>query len=195
MLIRNAIFILNFLIAGAAFGAPLSAEELAKPCAECHGVTGVSTMAQTPHLNGQVADYLEQEIGGLANGARKTGVPNHVVPTWGAKEISAISKFYAGIKAMRPKQDIDAQKVAKGAEIYNKRCAECHADNGRESDKDAPLLAAQNLDYMLAQTKLFVSGKRRFPFMMDDAYRGLTLEDLDSVTHFFASQEQVRPRK
>jgi hypothetical protein len=31
--------------------------------------------------------------------------------------------------------------------------------------------------------------------MMDDAYRGLTLEDLDSVTHFFASQEQVRPRK
>jgi cytochrome subunit of sulfide dehydrogenase len=51
------------------------------------------------------------------------------------------------------------------------------------------------MEYMSAQTKLFVSGKRRFPFMMDEAYAGLNAEQLEAVAQFFAAQEQLKPRK
>ena len=80
--------------------------------------------------------------------------------------------------------------MAKGEALYKRRCADCHPNNGRESKRDAPLLAAQNLDYLMEQKRAFVSGKRQFVFLMDDAFRGLSLADLDSVAHFFASQEQ-----
>lgn len=193
MSIRIAFAFLGISIAGTAAAAPV--EDLVKPCTACHGAAGVAATPETPHLNGQIADYLEQEISALASGERKTAVADHVPKTWAHTDISAVSKFYAASKASRPKQDTDAQKVAKGAEIYKQRCAECHTDNGRQSDKDAPLMAAQNVEYMSAQTKLFVAGKRRFPFMMDDAYKGLNADQLEAVAQFFAAQDQVRARK
>jgi cytochrome subunit of sulfide dehydrogenase len=195
MPIRFAAFLLNLLAAGLAFAGTTVAEDLVKSCAQCHGTTGVAAVPQTPHLNGQIADYLEQEISALVSGERKTAVADHVAKTWTRADVSAVAKYYAASKAPRPKQAIDPQKVAKGAEIYKQRCAECHVDSGRGSDKDAPLMAAQDMEYMSAQTRLFVSGKRRFPFMMDEAYSGLNAEQLESVAQFFASQEQVKPRK
>lgn len=167
-------------------------QSLTTPCAECHGATGVSGVPKTPHLNGQLAEYLEQEIAGLANGDRATAVPNHVPKTWTAANISAVAQFYAQGTGQRPVQAIDSQKVAQGKVIHGKRCAECHPDAGRQSDHDAPLMAGQDLDYMIEQTKAFVSGKRKFVFLMDDAFRGLTPDELAAVAHFFASQDQYK---
>jgi cytochrome subunit of sulfide dehydrogenase len=192
---RIAVFIANIFVFSTALAASPAVEDLVKPCAECHGTTGVSALPDTPHLDGQFAGYLMQELSSIASGERKTSVADHIAKTWSGKDITAVAKFYASSKATRPKQDTDAQKVAKGAEIYNQRCADCHVDNGRQSDKDAPLMAGQNLAYMNVQTKLYLQGKRRFPFMMDDAYKGLNADQLESVAHFFASQDQVRPRK
>ena len=187
------VLLTGLLISGTACAA--TPEEMTQPCAQCHGANGVAAAPGTPHLDGQLMGYLEQEISALASGERKTGVPDHVAKTWTRADISAVAKFYAKTKAVRPKQETDAQLAVKGMELYRQRCADCHADNGRLSDKDAPLMAAQDLAYMSAQTKLFVSGKRRFPFMMDEAYQGLNAQQLESVAHFFASQDQVRPHK
>lgn len=44
---------------------------------------------------------------------------------------------------------------------------------------------------MLKQIRLFVGGKRKFGFFQDDAFKGQSLEDLDAVAHFFASQDPV----
>lgn len=180
------------LCGSAALAAPPDVQALTKPCAECHGPAGVSAVAGTPHLNGQLADYLEQEIGGLAGGSRASGVPGHVPNTWTGPEIAAVAKFYAASISPRPVQVINAQLAAQGKAIHARRCAECHPDSGRGSDHDAPLMAAQNVDYMLEQIKAFVSGRRKFVFLMDDAFRGLTPDELASVAHFFASQDQFR---
>lgn len=180
------------LFASAACVAAPDVQSLTTPCAECHGPAGVSRAAKTPHLNGQLADYLEQEIAGLADGGRVTGVANHVPKTWSPADITAVAQFYAQSTAQRPAQAVDPQKVAQGNVIHGKRCAECHPDAGRRSDHDAPLMAGQDLDYMLGETRAFVSGKRKFVFLMDDAFRGLTPDELDAVAHFFASQAQVK---
>ncbi|AYH41993.1 hypothetical protein [Azoarcus sp. DN11] len=178
------------LVGNAVFAAPPDVQSLTQPCAECHGAAGVSGAAKMPYLNGQLADYLEQEIAGLANGDRISDIPNHVPKTWSAPDIAAVAQFYAQSTAQRPAQSVDPQKVAQGKVIHGKRCADCHPDAGRSSDHDAPLMAGQNLEYMLEQIKAFVSGKRKFVYLMDDAFRGLTPDELASVAHFFASQDQ-----
>lgn len=190
MSIRTTILLSCAVFSASLFAAP--ADTLTVRCAECHGATGVSPLDKTPHLNGQLADYLEEDISGIANGARVTGIPDHIPKNWTRLEVAAVSKFYASSKAARPAQATDPVLVAKGEGLYKKRCANCHPNNGRESDHDAPLMAAQNLDYMMEQTRAFVSGKRKFVFMMDDAFRGLSATDLDSITHFFASQAQFK---
>jgi cytochrome c553 len=90
---------------------------------------------------------------------------------------------------LRPQSD--PELLAKGERVYANRCADCHLDNGRESDKDAPLMAAQDAAFLVAQSKLFKTGARKFPFMMDDAFRGLTDADLSAVAAFFAAQDPV----
>ena len=180
------------LFSVAVLAAPPAVDQLTQSCAECHGPVGVSSMAKTPHLNAQLASYLEEDISGYANGGRVSSIPNHVPKTWTGPEIAAVAKFYAASKATRPEQQTDPDMVTKGEVIYKKRCAECHPNNGRGSDHDAPLMAAQNVDYLMEQTRAFVSGKRKFVFMMDDAFRGLSPAELDSVAHFFASQNQYK---
>jgi cytochrome subunit of sulfide dehydrogenase len=180
------------LVSHTAFAAPPAVDVLTKPCAECHGLAGVSSAAKTPHLNGQLDTYLEEEIAALAKGGRVSAISNHVPSIWTGPEIAAVAKFYAASKAPRPVQATDPQLVVRGQAIYEKNCAECHPGKGRQSDHDAPLMAGQNLEYMMEQTRLFVSGKRKFAFMMDDAFRGLSPSDLDAVTHLFASQDQFK---
>ena len=189
-------FIRFFLLLCCAFScsgvSATTPEVLTQTCARCHGAAGVSPVEKTPHLNGQLAEYLEEDISALAQGNRPSRVTDHVPKTWSASEIAAVAKFYAQSKGARPLQAISLGEAAAGRQIYDKRCAECHPDNGRKSEHDAPLMAAQNLDYLIEQTQAFVTGKRKFVFMMDDAFRGLTAADLESVALFFASQDQYK---
>ena len=167
--------------------------ELLKPCAECHGTEGIASQAGIPHLNGQSAPYTVATLEAYLKGKRSSRVDKHIPPGLSATTLDAIATHYAKIKATRAKQTTDADKVGKAAAIYNSRCADCHPDNGRDVDKDSPLLAAQNLDYLTEQIKDFARGKRSFPFMMDEAYRGLKDEDLEMLAHFFAAQDETAP--
>jgi cytochrome c553 len=162
-------------------------------CIACHGIDGIGTQPGMPHLNGQQDTYLIDVITRFQRGRLLTEVPDHVPKTLDADQIDQIARHYAAIKAVRPKQETDPEQVARGEIIYRKRCADCHLDNGRDADKDAPFMAAQNLAYLISQTTLFVSGKRRFGFLQDEAFKGLSDDELRSALHFFASQEQYPP--
>lgn len=190
MFTRSLVF--SFCVLTGSIAAAATPEELTQGCVQCHGADGVSAIAKTPHLNGQSVDYLEETISALAKGDRLTDISNHVPKTWSRKEIAAISKYYANSKGVRPVQTTNPEKVAAGRQTYLKRCADCHPDSGRQSEHDAPLMAAQNLDYLIEQAQAFVTGKRKFVFMMDDAFRGLSATELEAVSHFFASQNQYK---
>lgn len=168
------------------------ADALLKPCVECHGSNGLAAKPATPHLDGQMATYLLDSLRAYTDGVRKTGVAQHKNISKDAAK--AIAEHYAAQKATREKSPTDPVLVARGDELYLSRCADCHPDNGREADKDAPLMATQNLDYLIAQSLAFRKGERRFATMMDDAYKGLTEADLIAVAHFFASQDQIAPK-
>ena len=160
-------------------------------CADCHGADGLAAKSGIPHLNGQLLGYLEASIANFRNKSRPGVAFGHDPAGIDAARMTDILKRYSATKAVRPPSAaINPSLVARGETVYNNRCADCHPDNGRESERDSPLMAAQNVDYLIKQTALFVDGKRKFAFKMDDAFRGLSADDLTSVAHFFASQNQ-----
>jgi cytochrome subunit of sulfide dehydrogenase len=159
-------------------------------CSQCHGSNGVSEQAQVAHLNGQLPEIFTDTMAAYANGSRPTAVAAHKqLPQ---ERYLEVAKFYAAQKSSpRPRPVTDATRVEKGAQIYESRCVNCHVDSGRDSDGEAPLLAAQNLDFLISQTLAFKSGVRKLPFMMDRAYKDLTDDELVSLAHFFASQDML----
>lgn len=162
-------------------------------CVRCHGIDGLATQPAMPHLDGQLEAYLVTTMSKFQKGRQPTDVPDHIPNVLGDRDLEAIARHYSASKVRRPVQQLDPDKVARGEAIFRNRCADCHMDNGREADKDAPLMASQNVDFMVSQIKLFVSGKRKYGFLQDDAFRGLSLEELESAAYFFAAQDAVAP--
>ncbi len=182
-----AILVLAWTRAVAADSAPPALA----PCIECHGVTGVAAKAGVPHIDGQHGQYMQDSLRAFANESRKTSTGAH--KGLSRDTMNAVVAHYAAQKISRPRPATDPAQVARGEGIYNNRCADCHMDAGRQSDKDAPIMAGQDMDYLARQIIAFRKGDRRFPTMMDDAYRGLSEADLLAVAHFFAAQDPLAP--
>jgi cytochrome c553 len=161
-------------------------------CIDCHGANGIAVDSGTPHLNGQAEALLANMMDSFRRGTRPPKVRIHrEIP---AADVAPVAAHYAQQKAQRPKSATKPELVARGETLYQNRCGDCHVDNGRDSDKEAPLLAAQDLNYLIAQMKAFKAGERKFPFLMDGAYRDLDDEDLTAIAHFFAAQDQLAPQ-
>lgn len=182
------------LFASAANGAEATAStDLTTHCSECHGSDGLGTKSGVPHIDGQPASVLSNMISALQQGTRPSTAKAHRDVT--ATAIAALAKHYAQQKPQRPKSVTNPELVSRGEALYLKRCSACHVDNGRDSAREAPLLAAQNADYLVSQMTAFTSGQRKFPFLMDEAYRDLSPEDLTAISHFFAAQDQIAPQQ
>ena len=167
--------------------------DITRNCNECHGTDGLGFKPGLPHLNGQPEHLLTSMINAFQQGKRPTKVKMHRdIPD---AEVAPLAKHYSLQKAQRPKSATNPDLVARGEAIYLKRCADCHVDNGRDSDKEAPLTAAQDLNYLIEQTLAFKTGVRKFPYLMDGAYKDLSDEDLTAAAHFFAAQEQEIAKK
>lgn len=181
------------------WGAPPSAAQekpiaaLISSCVDCHGADGIATKPDTPHLDGQFVAPLTNMIMSFQQGKRPTRVKMH--RDIAAIDVAPLARHYAEQKAPRPRSATQPELVARGETLYQNRCANCHMENGRDSDKEAPIMAAQKPDYLINQMLAFKSGERKFPFLMDDAYRGLSDEDLTAIAHFFAAQDQVAPQQ
>ncbi len=183
------------LLFGSTASGVLGAEstEITRNCNECHGTDGLGFKPGLPHLNGQPEHLLTSMINAFRQGTRPTKVKMHRdIPD---ADVTPLAKHYSQQKAQRPKSATNPEFVARGETVHLKRCADCHVDNGRDSDKEAPLMAAQDLNYLIEQTLAFKTGVRKFPFLMDGAYKDLTDDDLTAAAHFFAAQEQEIPKK
>lgn len=162
-------------------------------CVECHGGDGIATQPDTPHIDGQFEAPLTNMMTSFLQGKRPTRVKMH--RDIAAADVAPLARYYAEQKVQRPKSATRPELVARGETLYQNRCAKCHMENGRDSDKEAPLMAAQKPDYLIAQMLAFKSGERKFPYLMDDAYRGLSDEELTAIAHFFAAQDQIAPQQ
>jgi cytochrome subunit of sulfide dehydrogenase len=172
---------------------PASATSLIENCIDCHGTDGIAAEDDMPHLNGQHGYLLVDMMNAYRDGKRPPKVRIHREIR--AENVEPIAAYYARQKAQRPKQTVIAELVAKGEALHWKHCADCHMDSGRDSDKNAPLTAAQNLDYLIAQARAFKSGARALPATTERTFRELNEDDLVAISHFYAAQDQQAPKQ
>lgn len=64
-------------------------------CVGCHGRDGRATLPGYPHLNGQDAEYLYQQLLAYKQGTRRHGPMEAVVGALSATELRELAQYYA----------------------------------------------------------------------------------------------------
>jgi cytochrome c553 len=172
---------------------PASAASPVENCIDCHGTDGVAAEDDTPHLNGQPEHLLVEMMNAFREGRRPPKVRIHREIR--ADDVEPIAAHYARQKAQRPRQTVNPELVERGELLHWRHCSACHMDSGRASDKEAPLTAAQNLEYLINQGRAFKTGARALPAMTERIFRELNDDDLVAVLHFYAAQVQQAPNE
>jgi len=85
-----------FLIAPAV--AAQTAPAAAQMCSTCHGAKGLSTLPNAPHLAGQPAIYIAEQMKAYRSGKRSHEVMNVIAKPLSDADIDTLATWYASIK-------------------------------------------------------------------------------------------------
>ena len=99
--LRNpaALIALMLLCVGAAHARdPVAGQKLAGMCATCHGLQGLSTLPNAPHLAGQPAIYVVEQLKNYRNGSRKNEVMAVIAKPLTDVQIDDLAAWYASIQ-------------------------------------------------------------------------------------------------
>jgi cytochrome c553 len=143
-------------------------KEAYEVCGACHLPSGAGRPDGTfPQLAGQHTTVIIKQMADIRAGLRDnpTMYPFAQVLT-DAQELADVSAYieklcipvdhgkYEGADA--------AMQIAKGKELYEKQCTECHGKNGEgNKEKFYPVIAGQHYKYLLRQMTEIRDGKRR----------------------------------
>jgi len=87
------------LASAAAGGAdPQAGRAKAAACAVCHGQNGLSTAPNAPHLAGQPAIYVEEQLRNYRSGKRRHEVMSVVAKPLSDADIDDLAAWYASIR-------------------------------------------------------------------------------------------------
>jgi cytochrome c553 len=89
---------LALLISPALANDPAAGKEKAKSCAVCHGPLGIAINPGAPHLAGQPAVYLIEQMNDFRSGRRKNPVMSVIAKPLTDQEISDIAAWYASLQ-------------------------------------------------------------------------------------------------
>lgn len=78
-------------------GAPARPAAL-QQCATCHGANGLSTLPNAPHLAGQPAIYLTEQLKAYRSGKRAHEVMSVIAKPLSDADIDALSAWYAALR-------------------------------------------------------------------------------------------------
>lgn len=200
---RTYLPIIAFVVAAAVARGGLAAENptavrLARDvCSKCHGKDGISPSSLFPHLAGQQAVYLDNQLRQFRNRGRSD--PHAQSYMWGIagplsdSDIKALAQYYAG-KAPAPGVPSGRSALPeKGKAIAEvgveerdiPACISCHGKLAK-GQGPVPRLAGQHRDYLFRQIKDFRSTVREGDTMHENA-KAITDEEALALAAFFSS--------
>ena len=143
-------------------------EEAYEVCGACHLPSGAGRPDGTfPQLAGQHTTVLIKQMADIRAGLRDNPTMYPFAATLtDPQELADVSAYIEGlcIPIEHGKYEgVDAaMQVAKGKELYEKQCLECHGKNGEGvKDKFYPVIAGQHYKYLLRQMTEIRDGHRR----------------------------------
>ncbi|WP_159716654.1 c-type cytochrome [Geminicoccus flavidas] len=185
-----------------AFGTDLPPEGESDPvlayCARCHGSDGGTDDGAFPVIGGLPEAYLRDTLQAFANGTRQSGIMRFAAAGLTPDAIARVSAYYAGQRPPAPEpSERVAGLLAHGEKIATEglpdervpACQRCHGDQpGR--NPAFPELDGQAAWYLEEQLHLFKAGSRGggpYARLMAKVVPGLTPEDIEAVTAYYAS--------
>ena len=142
-------------------------QEVYETCGACHLPSGAGRPDGTfPQLAGQHSTVLIKQIADIRAGLRDnpTMYPFAMVMN-DAQELADVSAYIGSLciplgNGKYEGADAAAQ-IAKGKELYEKECKECHGVNGEgNKEKFYPVIAGQHYKYLLRQMNEIRDGHR-----------------------------------
>ncbi len=181
---------------GAAAENPTAVRLAREVCSKCHGKDGISPSAIAPHLAGQQAVYLDNQLRQFRNRGRSD--PHAQSDMWGVagplsnEVIKALAELFAA-KPAPPPVPADPAVAAKGKAIAQSgvedrdipACFACHGPQAKGMGP-IPRLAGQHRDYLFRQIKDFRASVREGNTMHENA-RAITDEEAQALATFFSS--------
>lgn len=168
-------------------------------CEACHGPNGVSSETNIPTIAGipefnffdQMLRYLEGRPSASVNhvygDTSQKGDMVTIVKSLSEAQIEELAKHYAGLEFVPAKQSFDQALAMKGKAIHAKSCENCHSDGGSNALDEASILAGQQKGYLATTLQQFKQGKRSVDKKMDEAFKGLSSDDLNALVEYYAS--------
>jgi cytochrome c553 len=83
---------------GAGAAEPDAGPEKAQLCATCHGPKGIATMPMTPHLAGQPAGYLSEQLRAYRSGKRQHEIMSLIAKPLSDDDITNLAAWYASLR-------------------------------------------------------------------------------------------------
>lgn len=159
-------------------------------CETCHGPGGASPLPGIPAIAGQNEPYLLESLKELQGEHGSSEVMRGILHQRPADELRRLARYFATRPYVRHPQAIDPVRVERGREAYERLCQLCHHDEGRSTSyAEYPLLAGQDLGYMLREMSHILGGKRRVDAIKRDMLSLVRREQIDDAIHFFASRK------
>ncbi len=180
---------LNFVKAGS----PQKGKELAQTCAACHGTSGISGMAGTPSLAGQLPTYLYKQLQDYAADDRQHAVMSGLAKNLSKQDAADLAAWFGSLpptaQPNNPPVYENAEKLVKDGS--NDRilppCEVCHGKTGQGEKMDIPALAGQNAEYLTTTLKAFKDGSRH-----NDIYSRMRLiaqqlsdQEIDELSFYY----------
>ncbi|HEY7656026.1 MAG TPA: c-type cytochrome [Burkholderiales bacterium] len=165
-------------------------------CAQCHGVNGISTIKDVPHLAGQRPVYLHLELRAYHSGARTEKSMRSAVRFLSEDALINVSAYYASLEPPQPVAPGAKKGGAKADPLAAGRaaaagCAGCHGEGGVSRIPGMPSLVGLDTKYLVAAMKAYKSGQRKHD-LMKSLLGALGDADLDHIALYYALQKPAR---
>ena len=163
-----------------------------EPCQGCHRKDGSGRVSGAyPRLSGQHAKVLMKQIADIRSGRRSNPkmepfIDDHVLTPF---EIADIAVHLQALPISADNGKGPGTGLAKGKQLYDKDCADCHGAKGEGiENKFFPMVAAQHYRYLLREAQLIRDGDRRNanPDMVK-VIKPYSTSDLEAVSDYMAA--------
>ena len=171
-------------------GDAANGESLAQTCMGCHGAEGYQNAGpvyKVPKIGGQHAEYIVSALKAYQTEERSHPTMRAQAASLSEKDMQDIAAFYGSMSGNSKPGLVNQKQAAEGKEKAA-ACAACHGSNGDGEQTTFPKLAGQYKSYLIQALKDYRSGERDNAIMKGFAAT-LTIEDIEALSAWFASQE------
>jgi len=179
---------------------------MAKQCAACHGVDGISRWPDVPNIAGLpevvIANAL-YDYRGHARPCRKSvcsedkACPDlsmcDIAKPMTDGQMDTLARFYAARPFGAAANEYDPGLAEKGLAIHNEKCEGCHTLGGSDPADEASILRGQNRAYIANAINDYRSGQRLGEAAMLRRLNALSDAEVLAVIEFYASPQMPEP--